>query len=115
LPADCKETSTSLKIEQNQTFSRFNLLRQFITIWDKHYQGFLDGGYSYLRPFWLSNNITLGRVVNIMRNNEVISGEALDISEQGGLMVRLENGNVQEFLAEDVSLGRNFYAGNKKY
>lgn len=112
LPADCRETSTSLKIEQNQTFSRFDLLRHFISIWDKHYQGFLNGGYSYLRPFWLANNITLGRVVNIIRNDEIISGEALDINEQGGLMIRLKDGNVQEFLAEDVSLGRNFYAGN---
>ncbi len=109
LPADCRETTTSLKIELGQQVARLSVLTQFIQHWDKHYRGFLQEGYRYLRPHWLANNVTLGRIVNINRTNEVISGKAIDISEQGGLLVRLTDGKVQEFLAEDVSLGRSFY------
>lgn len=109
LPAECHDTSTSIKLETGQGVSRLTMLRQFIITWGEHYQVFLHEGYDYLLDKWIKNNITLGRVVTIAKENESISGQAVGVSERGGLLVKMENGNMEEYLAGDVSLGKHFY------
>ncbi|HBV89236.1 MAG TPA: biotin--[acetyl-CoA-carboxylase] ligase [Desulfosporosinus sp.] len=107
LPPDCQETSTSLSLELGQYVSRIKLLKQFIISWDEHIQGFLKAGHPYLRSKWIENNVTLGKSVTVNKGNYSINGLALDISEKGGLIVRLSDGSLQEYLAEDVSLRKS--------
>jgi BirA family biotin operon repressor/biotin-[acetyl-CoA-carboxylase] ligase len=109
LPQDRLETSTSLRLELGQRVLRLNVLKQLICTWDKHYQGFIQGGPSYLRDHWIENNIILGRHVTINKEKGSVSGQAVDISENGGLMVRFADGSIEEFLAEDVSIGSNTF------
>jgi len=113
LPPECKETSTSLRIELGKRVSRFTVLEQFITIWEKHFQGFLKEGYPYIRTNWIKNNVTLGRYITINNSNNPNVGVAVDISERGGLLVSLSDGLPEEFLAEDLSLGSTYYKINK--
>lgn len=110
LPPDCRETSTSLRMELGQNVSRWQVLRQFISSWEEHYQSFLQGGYSYLRIKWIENNVTLDREVTINRGRGPVPGRAVDLSARGGLIVSLSDGSVEEFMAEDLSLGRTHYA-----
>lgn len=112
LPPDCQETSTSLRLELGQDVSRFKVLKQFIISWEEHYQGFLKGGHSYLRTKWIENNVTLGRKVTLNKEKYPICGQAVDISERGGLIVTLCDGSSEEFLAEDLSLGRTHYGSH---
>ncbi len=109
LPSDCMETSTSLKMELGKPLSRLSILREFIAAWDEHYQAFLQNGNEYIFKKWKENNITLGRTVTISKGSESIIGMAVDISDRGGLVIRLSNGTLEEFMAEDVSLGRSHY------
>ncbi|WP_459929885.1 biotin--[acetyl-CoA-carboxylase] ligase [Desulfosporosinus burensis] len=112
LPPDCRETSTSLRLELGQNVSRVRALKQFIITWDEHFQGFLKGGHPYLRTKWIENNVTLGRNVTINKEINPINGLAVDISERGGLIVSLSDGTLKEFLAEDLSLGRTHYGSH---
>lgn len=107
LPADCRDSSTSLKLEAGRKISRLALLQQLITRWEKHYLEFVKGGYAYVRQQWLQHNLILGRGVNIRLCGETISGVAVNISDRGGLLVRLPDGSVKEFLADDVTIGSN--------
>ena len=109
LPPDCQETSTSLRLELGQNVSRFRVLKQFILTWEEHYRGFLQGGHPYLRTQWLENNVTLGRNVSLNKEKGLVQGVAMDISERGGLIVSFPDGSSEEFLAEDLSLGRTHY------
>lgn len=113
LPPDCKDTSTSLKIELGRRVSRLNVLNQFTAIWEKHYHEFLKMGYPYLRTKWIENNVTLGRYISI-NSGESPNGLAIDISDRGGLLVSLPDGSTKEFLAEDLSLGRSYYQRESK-
>ena len=106
LPPDCQETSTSLSLELGQNVSRIKLLKQFILSWDEHIRGFINAGHPYLRSKWIENNVTLGRDVTVNKGKNSINGLAVDISEKGGLIVRLTDGSLQEFLAEDVTLSK---------
>jgi biotin-(acetyl-CoA carboxylase) ligase len=59
---------------------------------------------------WIANNVTLGRDVSINRDRGPRQGQAVDISARGGLIVGFPDGSMEEFMAEDLSLGRNHYA-----
>lgn len=108
-PAQCRDTSTSLLIEAGHSIPRLQVVKEFLNSWDKHYPKYLNTGYPYLRDKWLSYNHTLGRSVDVSTNEGVLTGEAFDISPRGGLIVQLNNGSFREFLAEDVSLGKQYY------
>ncbi len=110
LPPDCRETSTSLRMELGQKVSRWKVLKQFISSWEEHYQRFLQRGHSYLRVKWIENNVTLGRIVSINKAKGPVQGRAVDISARGGLIVSFSDGSTEEFMAEDLSLGRTHYA-----
>lgn len=92
LPLDCRETSTSLRLELGQNVSRFKVLEQFIIAWEEHFRRFLKGGHPYLRTKWIENNVTLGRNVTINKGINSMQGLAVDISERGGLIVSFSDG-----------------------
>lgn len=114
LPPDCLETSTSLKLKTGSHWPRLQVLREFLTRWDLHYQCFLTSGSGYVREKWIQYNHTLGQSVTISYGQDSIPGQAVDISKNGGLLVQLANGEIKEFLADDVSLGRSFYSPDPK-
>jgi BirA family biotin operon repressor/biotin-[acetyl-CoA-carboxylase] ligase len=111
LPPDCRDISTSLRIEAGRRVSRAEVLRRFVSHWDEMFDAFSRDGYPYLREKWIANNLTLGREITIHSGEGPIIGTAVDISERGGIVVRLEDGSTKEFLAEDLSLGREHYRG----
>lgn len=110
LPPDCRDTSTSLKLQTGSHWPRLQVLREFLTRWDLHYQCFLTSGSGYIREKWIQYNHTLGHNVTISYGHDSIPGKAVDISGNGGLLVQLASGEIKEFLADDVSLGRSFYS-----
>jgi len=109
LPPDCQEIGTSLRLELGHNVSRFKLIEQFIITWEEYFYEFLKKGHPYLRKKWIENNVTLGRIICINREPDPICGMAVDISERGGLLVRMPDGSLEEFLAEDISLGGTHY------
>lgn len=106
-PEDCRSSSTSLLMETGKQVSRCRLLQDFLVVFENHYKNYQDKGYDYLKKIWLENNCTIGHKVAIKAGpGQIITGEAVDLSPSGGLLIRNEHG-VQEYLAGDVSIGSN--------
>ena len=55
-----------------------------------------------------SDCITLGQQVSVVRGDEVFRAEALSVDEEGGLVIRREDGTVQTVTSGEVSV-RGFY------
>ena len=106
LPRDCKDTSTSVLIQCGKRVSRLRVLKSFLHFWDTHYSCYLEKGYGYLREAWLDRNVTLGRLITTSGN---MSGIARDISQDGGIIIEMADGTLQEFQSEELSLGSSFY------
>jgi len=106
LPGDCKDTSTSLLIESGKRVSRMRILKSFLHFWDTHYSCYLAEGFGYLREAWIDRNVTLGRMITTSGN---MSGIAKDISQDGGIIIEMADGTLQEFQSEELSLGSSFY------
>ncbi|MDR1136062.1 MAG: biotin--[acetyl-CoA-carboxylase] ligase [Clostridiales Family XIII bacterium] len=115
-PPEFRDFSTSLRMELGERVSRIRALKRFFELWDMHYAEFSRSGSAYIRERWLENNVTLGHTVRLhgdAPDSPIQDGVAVDISERGGLMLRLPSGDIKEFLAEELSLGRSHYAPRK--
>jgi len=53
------------------------------------------------------NSILLGEEVKIIRGNDVRIGKAIDINENGELLIKFEGDKVESIIAGEVSLRGN--------
>ena len=66
-------------------------------------QNLLTGKEEMLKSY-RKNCITLGTEISLVRGTEIRHGKALDIDEEGALIVRFENGNVETVSSGEVSI-----------
>jgi BirA family biotin operon repressor/biotin-[acetyl-CoA-carboxylase] ligase len=77
-----------------------SFLRQFELIYTK----FLAHGFGSVRDEWKELNNTIGSRVKIMDSGKDIEGDAIDIDNDGFLLIRRENGDISRIISGDVSL-----------
>ncbi len=87
LPQDIKNTATSLAIETGRKISRQELIIGLYENLAKWYKKLMAGGFSAVKEKWLSMAPMIGKKVQIMSGNEVVSGKALGIDERGALLL----------------------------
>ncbi len=89
-PPEIAPMATSLKIETGNVPNRENLLWQILKSLELSYRLFLDKGFPPFRTLWLAHNNTIGREVAVHCGDSVIRGTALDIDDEGALIIREE-------------------------
>ena len=104
LPAEVRETATSLKEEYRKEVSRVKLVQGILEELDLLYEEFKSSGFDPIRLKWKSLSNTIGAWVRVSSGREIIEGEAINIDEDGALFLRKENGIQERIVAGDVSL-----------
>lgn len=99
--------ATSLAEECGEHISRVKLVQDMLSEMETIYTHFLTYGFTSIRQEWKSFNNTLGSWVRIIDGKEEFEGKALDIDNDGFLLVRKENGEIKRIVSGDVSL-RNY-------
>jgi BirA family biotin operon repressor/biotin-[acetyl-CoA-carboxylase] ligase len=102
-PSDLRYPATSLRIETGQPVSRSGFVRQFLERFEEHYFRFLQEGFDVIRPDWDRLCDLVGRRVRVDMETESLSGEAIGLDEDGSLLVRSDDGRMQNIYAGDVS------------
>ncbi len=104
-PSGLLRTATSLKSagSDRKNFDRAELLRQILSKIEDNYLVFGKKGAAPIMDKWRSFNATLGQRVRISSSRVHVEGRAVDIDADGGLLVQKDNGNLQKFMAGDVS------------
>jgi len=100
------KTATSLKAEIKKEISRIDFVKSLLLNLEKQYSIFKINGFSELRDEIKSISFTLGKRVKVTTHDVILEGEAIDIDEQGALVVRLDNGLQKRVLSGDVVLVR---------
>ncbi len=95
--------ATSLIDEYGVYTSRAKLVQCFLSEFEIIYTKFLASGFSSVRDEWKALNNTIGSWVKVSDGGEEIEGEALDIDNDGFLLVRKESGDVSRIISGDVS------------
>ena len=95
--------ATSLIDECGAYTSRAKLVQCFLSEFEIIYTKFLASGFTSVRDEWKALNNTIGSWVKVSDGGEEIEGEALDIDNDGFLLVRKESGDVSRIISGDVS------------
>ncbi|MDD4169871.1 MAG: biotin--[acetyl-CoA-carboxylase] ligase [Desulfotomaculaceae bacterium] len=103
-PEDVRDIATSLKIEMGSNVNRVKLLQVMLTEFERCYRTWLKQGFSGILVKWKEMSVSLQCPVRIHAIDKSWDGWAEDVDQDGALLLRLPNGQLQRVVAGDVSL-----------
>ncbi len=102
-PKEISRRATSLRAELRQEIHRVEFLQKFLTNFEKDYRRFKKSGLKNLRKQFLQYSNLIGKKVNLDMSGNIISGRAIDIDQNGGLVMETPGG-IQTFNAGEVTV-----------
>ncbi len=103
-PEELRQKATSLRMEQGAPVRRISLLQEIL----RRFELLLKENAASLTPAFLERYkqdcVTLGRRVSFQRGRAAVSGTAADISPEGELVVRMEDGSLETVRSGEVSV-----------
>ncbi len=106
-PEDLNQIATSLILESgNKTeFNRALVLCQILREFENDYKAFDSGHLEDLLNEWRGYSDTLGSIVQVIGiNNSRIEGKAVDVDNDGALLIEKNDGTQIKVLSGDVSI-----------
>lgn len=104
LPESIRSTATSLREQSGGEISRVELIRCLLSRFEDIYKEFIVNGFSPILHQWKQLNNTIGSEVRVFDDTWEISGTAVDIDEDGALLVETGSGVIKKIISGDVSL-----------
>ena len=102
---DIKKIATSLKIETGKNISRKILMAKILNNFELLYNQFvMDGNAKVSLDICRKKSILLGKKINIIKNKEILSVKAIDINNEGELLVQRPDGKTESLISGEVSL-----------
>ncbi len=102
LPPEIRDIATTLALASDKPVIRAQVLGEVLNHLEYYYDLLAREGFAGIRREWLANNITLGKRVNIRTLDETFFGEALDMNEDGSLLVKRDEGGEYTLVTGDV-------------
>ncbi|MBP2650354.1 MAG: BirA bifunctional protein, biotin operon repressor and biotin/acetyl-CoA-carboxylase ligase [Firmicutes bacterium] len=102
-PSELQMVATSLMLATGTSVSRLELLLAVLVELEIVYNEAVEHGFSRILDQWRTQSVTLGRNVDVYGFGSSFSGLALDIDDDGALLVQTDNG-VEKVVAGDVSI-----------
>jgi biotin-[acetyl-CoA-carboxylase] ligase BirA-like protein len=102
-PEELQETATSLKKECGEQVSLDELLRVLLVKLEKTYELFTTGGFLPVLAEWRKYARFLGSQVEVSTDDGRLQGVALDVDEEGALLLKQENRLVKRAFFGDMS------------
>jgi BirA family biotin operon repressor/biotin-[acetyl-CoA-carboxylase] ligase len=100
---ELRVAATSLRLELGQSVERKELVCQLFCELEDLYERVQQGQYTTILDQWRSLSDTLGRHVRVIYSGDnSIEGLALDINEEGALLVRDRDGAIHPVHAGDI-------------
>ena len=98
--------ASSLKVAAGHSFDRTEVFQAVLRSLEKGYLKLLNRGFSQIMEDWKKRSATLNKRVRITDSSGIIEGQAIDLDEDGALLIRKDNGLVVKKSAGDVFLLR---------
>ena len=101
---ELRQTASSLQVEAGRPVDRTAIARSFCESLDGWYERFLCDGPLPILEHARRRCLTLGRQVTARSGDQEISGLAVELDDDGRLVIRDASGGVHRLLAGDVTL-----------
>jgi len=102
LPRELAGTAATLRELLGRPVPRLPLFLKLLEELDDVYARVREGRWGEVLSEWKSRSSTLGRFVRVETPEGAFTGLAVNVSEDGALLVRLEDGKIREFYSGDV-------------
>lgn len=102
LPEDIQKSSISLKEITGKLTHRAEVVRLLCTEFERFYELLKRKEFSIITEKWKSFSNVIGKKIQVNTGNRVISGEAIDINDRGGLILKTEYGDNLEIISGTV-------------
>ena len=103
-PGQTRLPATSLAIENKEPINRIFLAKALLQDIDKWYSILKNDHYRYITDRWREFCVTIGEKLTITDCGNEYTGKVIDISNNGGLMMKLENGEIKIFRGEHATI-----------
>ena len=101
---DLQGIATSLEMELGRPVCRLTLLDEVLRQFDDWYSLWQTEGFESIRVAWKHYTITLKQNIKVDCGDEIWFGEAMDISDDGALLIRTTDGLMKSFNFGEVSI-----------
>lgn len=101
-PEDIQEKIISLQEFLGKEISRVRLAQILLEEFEKYYERLKRREFSSILKEWKLYSHTLGRKIKINMGEKIITGEAIDINEEGALILKKEDGELLEIISGTI-------------
>jgi BirA family biotin operon repressor/biotin-[acetyl-CoA-carboxylase] ligase len=101
-PEDLRESVTSLKEQVKKDVPREVFLRALLEELEYYYKALTQHGFNLILEEWKSLTDTLHAYVEVTSFNKKVEGQAIDVDQDGALLIRLEDGSITRVMSGDV-------------
>ncbi|MGQ9530444.1 MAG: biotin--[acetyl-CoA-carboxylase] ligase, partial [Candidatus Bathycorpusculaceae bacterium] len=101
-PQELRSITTSIENEWGRKVRLEKLFKTLLEKLDSIYELFLNEGFPRVLREWKKHARFLGKRVEVSGGIERLCGLALDVDDEGALLIRLENGTVKHVFVGDL-------------
>lgn len=113
LPEELKDVATSLTLGSGKYVERKLLLANVLNIFEELYSDFVqNGNIKETIDICRENSMLIGKEIQLINRGKVTTAKAIDISDQGELVIENNQGIVEYVFSGEVSV-RGVYGYNK--
>jgi len=103
-PPDVKNIATSLAIETGREISRLDLIISLYENMAKCYKKLLQNNFGAIKEEWLKLAPMIGQNVQVMFQNDKVSGKAIGLDDDGSLIIFTAEGETIKVNAGDATI-----------
>lgn len=104
-PDEISNVATSIKNVLGREVSRKDIVINIVREFEKLYYDFVNtGSLKKTVDICKNKSVTLGKIVRIINKRETIIAEAIDITEDGELVIKKEDGEIINVISGEVSV-----------
>ena len=104
VPKELRDSAISLADVSEEKIVRADLLARALKNLEDLYEQVVQKGFTPVLEEWKNHSCTLGQEVKVIAPDMTYTGKAVDIDEDGLLMVDRGNGKIEKVVAGDVSI-----------
>jgi BirA family biotin operon repressor/biotin-[acetyl-CoA-carboxylase] ligase len=104
LPQELQDIAISLNKHMNHSYSRAQITAEILRAIEKYYHLLCKEGFTSIRKQWLSFTNCIGQQIKANTLSGTFYGKALDIDENGYLILELADGSIKKILTGDIHL-----------
>jgi BirA family biotin operon repressor/biotin-[acetyl-CoA-carboxylase] ligase len=101
-PDELREIATSLGAITGRRLERLPLVRRILEVFEDNYERYCREGFAAAREMWLDYQVTLGKLMRFQAGPEECTGEACGLDDDGSLLVRRDNGQIDRCIAGEI-------------